>query len=109
MINDNDKPEPKFGMAMGASRGMRGGTVGEAVQRGYREGQHSKPKIDPSKLPDNGLGPASSAYRGAIEGYSKKAVPYKTGGEEKKPAPKGGTNKIKPEAYKAYILAKGKK
>lgn len=104
MINPNDgKRDPKapkaYGMAIGASRGMRGGTVGEAVQRGYREGQHNVPK---------GLATEAGAYKGAIEGYSEKAIPYKTGGEKKKPSP-DKSNKIKPEAYKAYILARGKK
>lgn len=118
MIQPDKKPDPKFGMAMGASRGMRGGSSGEAVQRGYREGIPSKPKIDASKLPDNGLGPASSAYRGAIAGYSKKAVPYmdeveKTHNKKEEkgeinPNKKGG-HKIKPEAIKAYLLAKGKR
>lgn len=80
MINPNDgKRDPKapkiYGMAIGASRGMRGGTAGEAVQRGYREGIPGKPRTD----------------------------------QDKKPSPKGGANKIKPEAYKAYILAKGKR
>lgn len=82
MIQPKDpKKDPQFGMAMGASRGMRGGTSGEAVQRGYREGIPGKPNRKPEPV----------------------------GGEKKKPYPeKTGGNKIKPEAYKAYILARGK-
>jgi hypothetical protein len=107
MINPNDgKRDPKapkaYGMAIGASRGKRGATAGEAVNRGFREGINQKPK---------GPGAAKGAYKGAIEGYSKKAIPYnpdKTDGDKKKP-PLDKSDKIGPEAYKAYILAKGKK
>ena len=64
MIQPKDpKPEPKFGMAVGASRGMRGGTVGEAVNRGYREG-----------IPSN-----------KTDGDKKKPYPEKTGGNKIKP------------------------
>jgi hypothetical protein len=115
MINPNDgKRDPKapktYGMAIGASRGMRAGTAGEAVNTGFREGigQKPVPKIDRSKLPSNGNGAAVGAYTGAIEGYSKKATPVKTGDNKKKP-PLDKSDKIKPEAYKAYILARGKR
>lgn len=48
------KPDPKYGMAIGASRGFRGGTAGEAVNRGVREGGTKKP------LPVGKKGPALS-------------------------------------------------
>jgi hypothetical protein len=81
MINPNDgKRDPKapktYGMAIGASRGMRAGTAGEAVNTGFREGIGQKP------------------------------TPVGDDRNKKKPTDK---SKIKPEAYKAYILARGKR
>lgn len=48
------KPDPVYGPAIGASRGMRGGTAGEAVNRGFREGiQFKTSDADKKKTPPN--------------------------------------------------------